>query len=84
MQELSLEDIAFMAIRTVKDMTMEKMFRQIGDEVVEYTADEYAQVEIDKIEAKRIADEAAAKIAHKAALLEKLGISEEEAQLLLG
>jgi hypothetical protein len=69
---------------TAKDMTMEKMFRQVGDEVVEYTADEYAQVEIDKIEDKRIADKLAAKAADKAALLKKLGISEEEAKLLLG
>jgi len=84
MQELSQEDIAFMATKTVKDTTMEKMFRQIGDEVVEYTAEEYAQVEIDKIEAKRLADEAAAKIAHKVALLERLGITEEEAKLLIG
>ncbi len=63
---------------------MEKLYRQVGDEVIEYTVEEYAQVEIDKIEAKRIADELAAKAAHKVALLEKLGISEEEAKLLLG
>ena len=63
---------------------MEKLYRQVGDEVLEYNAEEYAQVEIDKIEAKRIADELAAKAADKAALLEKLGISAEEAKLLLG
>ena len=62
---------------------MTKLFRQIGDEVVEYTAAEYAQIEIDKIEAKRIADELAAKAAEKEALLAKLGISADEAKLLL-
>jgi len=72
-----------MAIRTVKDMTMEKMFRQIGDKVVEYTAAEYAQVEADKIESARIADEAAAKAAEKVKLLAKLGITADEAKLLL-
>jgi hypothetical protein len=64
-------------------MKMEKLFRQIGDEVVEYTENEYAQVELDKIEAKRIADELAAKAAEKSALLAKLGITAEEAALLL-
>ena len=62
---------------------MTKLFRQIGDEVVEYTAAEYAQIETDKIEAKRIADELAAKAAEKEALLAKLGISADEAKLLL-
>ena len=60
-----------------------ELFRQIGDEVVEYTEAEYAQVELDKIEAKKLADELAAKAADKSALLEKLGISFEEAALLL-
>lgn len=63
---------------------MTKLFRQVGDEVIEYTEAEYAQVELDKVEAKRIADEEAAKVAHKAALLEKLGITADEAKLLLG
>jgi hypothetical protein len=65
-------------------MTMEKLYRQVGDEVLEYTTAEYAQVELDKIEDKRIADELAAKAAEKAALLERLGITAEEATLLLG
>lgn len=63
---------------------MEKLYRQVGDEVLEYTTAEYAQVELDKIEDKRIADELAAKAAEKAALLERLGITAEEATLLLG
>jgi hypothetical protein len=64
-------------------MKMEKLFKQIGDEVIEFTEAEYAQVEIDKIEAKRVADEVAAKQASKDALLAKLGISADEAKLLL-
>jgi hypothetical protein len=64
-------------------MTMEKLFRQIGDEVREYTAEEYAQQAIDLADAKRIAAEAEAKAAEKAALLERLGITEDEAKLLL-
>ncbi len=62
---------------------MGKLFKQVGDEVIEFTETEYAQVEIDKIEAKRLADEAASKQASKDALLAKLGITEDEAKLLL-
>lgn len=62
---------------------MEKLFKQIGDEVIEYSEADYAQVELDKIEAKRIADELAAKADEKAALLAKLGITADEAALLL-
>jgi len=62
---------------------MEKLFKQIGDEVTEYTDAEYAQVELDKIESKRMADELAAKAAIKAELLAKLGINADEAALLL-
>jgi hypothetical protein len=64
-------------------MQMEKLFKQIGDEVTEYTDAEYAQVELDKIESKRMADELAAKAAIKAELLAKLGINADEAALLL-
>jgi hypothetical protein len=73
-----------MDTRTVKDMTMEKMFRQIGDEVVEYTAAEYAQYEKDLAEDKKLAEAEAVKAADKAALLVKLGITADEAALLLG
>lgn len=62
---------------------MEKLFRQVGDEVVEYTEAEYAQVEIDKIESKRISDEIAAKEASKNVLLAKLNLTADEAKLLL-
>lgn len=54
---------------------------------VELTAEEIAQMEADavKAEADRVAaeEEAALKSAQKAELLAKLGISEEEAKLLL-
>jgi hypothetical protein len=55
---------------------------------IELTAEEVAQREADAkahAEAKSAEDaEKAAKAADKAALLEKLGISEDEAKLLLG
>jgi hypothetical protein len=41
------------------------------------------QLDLDKLEAKRIEDELAAKAAQKSALLVKLGITAEEAVLLL-
>jgi hypothetical protein len=66
---------------------MEKLYRQIGDEVREYTAEEYEQNRLDQlelasIEAERAQAEAEVAAA-KQALLDKLGITEEEAQLLL-
>ena len=72
-----------MELLTVKEMTMEKMFKQVGDEVTEYTAAEYAQVEIDKADNKAKAEAEAAKAADKATLLAKLGITADEAKLLL-
>jgi len=55
---------------------------------VELTAEEIAQIESDaaKAEANRKAaeEEAALKAAQKAELLERLGITEDEAKLLLG
>ncbi len=83
MQEQFQETIASMATKTVKEMTMEKLFRQIGDEVVEYTAAEYAQYEIDKAEDVKRAEAEAVKATDKAALLAKLGITADEAKLLL-
>jgi predicted metalloprotease with PDZ domain len=68
-------------------MTTEKLYHQDGDEKREYTEAEYAQ------HAKDAADAAAAKViedelkakeaADKAALLAKLGITADEAKLLL-
>ena len=83
MQEQSQAIIASMAYKTVKEMTMEKKFRQIGDEVIEYTDAEYAQYAIDQAEDKKQAEALALKASEKAALLAKLGITPDEAQLLL-
>lgn len=54
-------------------------------EVIErdMTAEEVAQWEADKLEAEAIKTAEATKATAKAALLEKLGISEDEAKLLL-
>ena len=49
----------------------------------EMTADEFAQYEADKLEAQQELLAAQERAAAKAALLEKLGITEEEAKLLL-
>jgi hypothetical protein len=49
----------------------------------EMNADELAQWEADKVKAEAEAQEKAEAAAAKAALLEKLGITEEEAKLLL-
>ena len=57
---------------------------QIGDEVRDMTAAELVQVAADKAEAETQAAALAAKTIARQALLEKLGITEEEAQLLLG
>ena len=50
----------------------------------EMNADELNQVEIDKADAEARAVAVAEAAAARAALLEKLGITEEEARLLLG
>ena len=50
----------------------------------EMTPDELAQWESDKAEAKAAKEAEAQKAADKATLLEKLGITEDEARLLLG
>ena len=49
----------------------------------EMTADELKQAEADKAETLQIKEAEAQKVAEKAALLLKLGISESEAKLLL-
>jgi hypothetical protein len=72
-----------MELLTVKEMKVEQKFRQIGDEVVEYTPAEYAQCEIDKAEDAKLVAEEAVKAIDKAALLAKLGITADEAKLLL-
>lgn len=62
---------------------MDKLYKQIGDEVIEFTEQEYAQVELDKIEAKKISDEISAKETEKSALLARLEMTIEEVKLLL-
>ncbi len=66
---------------------MEKLFKQVGDEVTEFTEEEYAQREKDIAEAKaleaKLAKEAKENAAAKAALLDRLGLTEDEAKLLL-
>ena len=62
----------------------EKLFTQDGEVRREFTDAEYAQYELDKVEALALAAEAATKAEAKAALLVKLGITEDEAALLLG
>ena len=68
-------------------MTVEKLFKQVGDEVSEFTAEEYAQRVKDITDAdaanKAATDKAKADADSKAALLIKLGITEDEARLLL-
>jgi hypothetical protein len=71
-----------MVIQT-KGMKMEKLYRQVGDELIEYTDEEYAQAKLDAAEAAKNSKEIAATQAKKAELLEKLGITAEEAKLLL-
>jgi len=55
------------------------------DEILdrEMTDDEFAQYELDKADDKQRRDEAEAKVTAKSALLNKLGITEDEAKLLL-
>ena len=57
---------------------------QIGDEVREMTEAEYAQWQADKVEAEAQAEAQAAKAAARQAVLDKLGLTANEAQALLG
>ena len=57
---------------------------QIDDEVRDATPEEIAAIEARKAEAAAKEADAQAKAEAKAALLEKLGITAEEAALLLG
>jgi hypothetical protein len=59
-------------------------YRQDGETVREYTADEYAQDELDQAQASAQADASAARAVAREALLARLGITADEAQLLLG
>jgi hypothetical protein len=57
---------------------------QIGDINREMNDDEYAQWQTDKAEAEAQADALAAKQAARQAVLDKLGLTADEAQALLG
>jgi hypothetical protein len=57
---------------------------QIGEEVREMTSEEYAQWQADKVEAEAQAEAQAAKAAARQAVLDKLGLTANEAQALLG
>lgn len=61
----------------------EKLFIQDGETKREFTEDEYAQHELDAAENARLANETIAKAQAKIALLDKLGITADEAALLL-
>ena len=63
---------------------MNKPQIQIGYEMRDMNADELAQHELDKAEATKLAEAQAAKQAAKQAVLDKLGLSANEAQALLG
>jgi hypothetical protein len=56
---------------------------QIDDEVRDATADEIAEIEAREAEIETKQAEAEARATQKAALLDRLGITEDEAKLLL-
>ena len=56
-----------------------------GEEIVrDFTAEEIAQLEQAQVKAAKLEAKAQAKAEQRAALLERLGLTEEEAKLLLG
>jgi hypothetical protein len=57
---------------------------QIGDEVREMNEEELAQRELDQAAAQAEATAQAAKAASRQAVLDKLGLTQDEAQALLG
>jgi hypothetical protein len=58
---------------------------ETGEEIIrDATADEIAQMELDKAEGAARKAEAEARAAEKQALLDRLGITADEAKLLLG
>lgn len=67
-------------------MYQEKIVNIETDEITfrDYSADEIAQVEKAKADAEAALNEANKKEAAKKAILEKLGLTEEEAAVLLG
>jgi hypothetical protein len=57
---------------------------QVGNEVFEPTAELLEQYKMDQLAAINLQTEKESKVAAKSALLERLGITAEEAALLLG
>ena len=58
---------------------------ETGEEIIrEFNAAELKQIEIDKLAQAKLKAEAEAKAAQRQALLSRLGITEEEARILLG
>jgi hypothetical protein len=58
---------------------------ETGEEIVrDATADEIAQMEIDAANATAAKTQAEAKVAEKQALLDRIGLTADEAKLLLG
>ena len=69
-------------IRKVKPMTKPTIFD--GTDHREMTDAEYAQWQADKAEAEAQAEAEVAKAAARQAVLDKLGLTQDEAQALLG
>ena len=67
-----------MATATPKPMVLD------GHELREMTDTELAQHELDKVEAAALLAAQAAKVAARQAVLDKLGLTQDEAQALLG
>jgi hypothetical protein len=63
---------------------MTKPLTQVGDEVREMTDEEHAQYKLDQAEAKALAAAQAAQAAARQAVLDKLGLTADEAAALLG
>lgn len=58
---------------------------ETGDEIVrDATADEIAQMELDAVNAAATKAEAEAKAAQRQAILDRLGLTADEAKLILG
>jgi hypothetical protein len=63
---------------------MNKPQIQIGNEMRDMNADELAQHELDKVEAEAQSEAQATKAAARQAVLDKLGLTADEAAALLG
>ena len=65
-------------------MQKPKLFTQDGDEYREFNDAEYAQYDLDVIEFQRQSDLATAKATARQSILDRLGLTAAEAELLLG